>query len=259
MDKNSVIGVLIVLVAIVGGLVNSGVPIASFFELTSFAIVFGGTFGAVMVAFRPRVFFSALVNIKVIFSNPKISMQDAISNCVDLSHLVRKNGFIAAESMQIDEPFFKKSVTMMVDGYDKDSIEQALNKEILLNINRNNLSIKVMNKFAEIAPAMGMVGTLIGLVAMLTNLESPETLGPKMAIALVTTLYGALIAFGFAVPIASKMDQHNQELYQYECLIRDAIVQVMEGKNPRMTFNLLQSYLHKEVRISDQEGGKQSD
>ena len=93
-----------------------------------------------------------------------------------------------------------------------------------------------------------MVGTLIGLVAMLVDLSNPETLGPSMAVALITTLYGAIIAFAFASPIATKLDQHNKELFQYQSLIKDATLQIVEGQNPKLTFDYLQSYIASELR-----------
>lgn len=248
MDKNSVIGIILVVLAVAGAVASGDSPVGAFINIPSFLVVFGGTFGAVMLAYRPTTFFAALRNIALIFKAPKMSLEDAIDKCIALSTLVRKEGFIAAEKMEVDEPFFKKAVDMLMDGYDRDSMDEALSKEMVLSVKRNNMSIKVMNSFSEIAPAMGMVGTLIGLVAMLVQLDNPDTLGGSMAIALVTTLYGAIIAFGVASPIATKLDQHNQELLSYQSLVRDALLQIIDGKNPKMTFDLLQSYLHEGVR-----------
>ena len=248
MDRNSVIGLLLVVLAIAGAIASGDSPVRAFLNIPSLFVVLGGTFGAVMLAYRPTTFFSALRNIGLIFKAPSLSLEQAIDNCVSLSHLVRREGFIAAEKMEVDEPFFNKALEMLIDGYDKDSMDEALSKEMLLSIQRNNMSIKVMNTFSEIAPAMGMVGTLIGLVAMLVQLDNPDTLGGSMAIALVTTLYGAIIAFGVASPIATKLDQHNQELFSYQSLVKDAFMQIIEGKNPKVTFELLQSYLRQEHR-----------
>ena len=248
MDRNSVIGVILVILAIAGAIASGDSPVGAFLNMPSMFVVLGGTFGAVMLAYRPATFFSALRNIALIFQSPKLSMEEAIDNCVNLSNLVRREGFIAAEKLEVEEPFFKRALEMLIDGYDKDALDEALSKEMLLSIQRNNMSIKVMNTFSEIAPAMGMVGTLIGLVAMLVQLDNPDTLGGSMAIALVTTLYGAIIAFGVASPIATKLDQHNQELFSYQSLIRDAFIQIIEGKNPKMTFELLQSYIHHDLR-----------
>ena len=248
MDRNSVIGLVLVILAIAGAIASGDSPVRAFLNIPSLFVVLGGTFGAVMLAYRPKTFFSALKNVALIFKSPKVSMEKAIDDCINLSHVVRREGFIAAEKIEVEEPFFRRALDMLIDGYDKDSLDEALSKEMLLSIQRNNMSIKVMNTFSEIAPAMGMVGTLIGLVAMLVQLDNPDTLGGSMAIALVTTLYGAIIAFGVASPIATKLDQHNQELFSYQSLVRDAFIQIIEGKNPKMTFELLQSYLHQDVR-----------
>ncbi len=248
MDSNSAIGLILVLAAIVLTILLGGTAVDIYINVQSIFVVLGGTFGAVMLAYRPRTFFSALNNIALIFKKPKLSLEQAIDTCVSLSHLVRKDGIIAADNMTFDEPFLKKATDMLLDGHDKTSIDEALTKEMVLSIERNNMSIKVMNSFAEIAPAMGMVGTLIGLVAMLVDLSNPETLGPSMAVALITTLYGAIIAFAFASPIATKLDQHNKELFQYQSLIKDATLQIVEGQNPKLTFDYLQSYIASEFR-----------
>ncbi len=248
MDNNSVLGIILVVLAILVAILMGGTSAGAYINVQSIFIVIGGTFGAVMMAYRPRTFFSAIRNIVLIFQKPKLSLEQTIDTCVALSHLVRREGIIAADNMTFEEPFLKKATDMLLDGYDKDSIDEALSKEMVLSIERNNMSIKVMNSFAEIAPAMGMVGTLIGLVAMLLNLSDPETLGPSMAVALITTLYGAIIAFGFASPIATKLDQHNKELFQYQSLIKDATLQIIEGHNPKVTFDLLQSYIASDLR-----------
>jgi len=248
MDNNSIIGIILVMLAIIIAIVMGGTAANAYINVQSIFIVFGGTFGAVMLAYRPRTFFSALKNILLVFQKPKLSLEETIDTCVSLSQLVRRDGIIAADNMNYDEPFLKKATNLLLDGYDKESIDEALSKEMVLSIDRNNMSIKVMNSFAEIAPAMGMIGTLIGLVAMLVDLSNPETLGPSMAIALITTLYGAIIAFAFANPIATKLDQHNKELFQYQSLIKDATLQIIEGKNPKVTFDLLQSYIDSDLR-----------
>ena len=248
MDSNSTIGIILVVLAILIAVVMGGTAVDYYINVQAIFIVLGGTFGSVMMAYRPRTFFSALKNAALIFRKPKLSLADTIDTCVALSNLVRKDGIIAADNMEFDEPFMRKATNMMLDGHDKESIDQALTKEMVLSIERNNMSIKVMNSFAEIAPAMGMVGTLIGLVAMLVDLSNPETLGPSMAVALITTLYGAIIAFGFASPIATKLDQHNKEVFQYQSLVKDATLQILDGQNPKLTFEFLQSYIASELR-----------
>lgn len=248
MDSNSSIGMVLVLLAIIGTILLGGTGVGSYINVQSLFVVLGGTFGAVMLAYRPKTFFSALVNVGLIFKKPKLSMEQTIDDCIALSALVRRDGIIAADAMSFDEPFLAKAKELMLDGHDKAAIDQALTKEMVLSVERNNMSIKVMNSFAEIAPAMGMVGTLIGLVAMLLDLSNPETLGPSMAVALITTLYGAIIAFAFASPIATKLDQHNQEVFQYQALVKDAILQIVDGQNPKLTFDFLQSYIASELR-----------
>ena len=147
----------------------------------------------------------------------------------------------------------EKTMEMLVDGYDIPTVEGLLNKEIYLTRERNQLSVKVLTTFSEFAPAMGMVGTLIGLIAMLQNMEDPDSIGPSMAVALLTTLYGALIANGITTPLAKKLNARSNEILLYQTLVKDAAVKIMQGENPKATFDFLQTYVETHKRRSSEQ------
>lgn len=250
MDKGSVIGLLLIVIAIIAGIISGGEPLWSYISLPSIAIVVIGTFGAVMMSFRPTTFFSALGNTINAFRTNVHDIEETIDICIRLADKSRKNGLLALESENIDDPFVNKAMEMLVDGYDLETIQGLLNKEIYLTRERNQVSVKVLTTFSEFAPAMGMVGTLIGLVAMLQNMENPDTIGPSMAVALLTTLYGALIANGITTPLAKKLNTRSNEILLYQTLVKDAAVKIAQGENPKATFDFLQTYVENHRRKS---------
>jgi chemotaxis protein MotA len=130
---------------------------------------------------------------------------------------------------------------MLVDGLDDNKLEESLAKEIFLTRERHNSSIEVLNSFSELAPALGMIGTLIGLVAMLMNMDDPKAIGSAMAVALLTTLYGALMTNCFSSPLAKKLSERSLEIYQHQSLVKDAVVCISKGENPRYTLEYIQT------------------
>ncbi|NQY65213.1 MAG: MotA/TolQ/ExbB proton channel family protein [Alteromonadaceae bacterium] len=201
-----------------------------------------------MLSYRLSNFFDALLNIKLAFSNKQPNLFDTLDNLVDLSNDARKNGVLALEDSRIDNEFLQKSIDLIIDGHDTDTIEYALSREILLTRQRNNQSIKVLNSFTELAPAMGMIGTLIGLVAMLVAMEDPKTIGASMSVALLTTLYGALLANGFTGPLANKLGERADEIKQHMMLVRDGVLHISRGDNPKMMIGMLAVYLGEDIR-----------
>ena len=253
MDKGSVIGLFLIIFAIVGGIMSGGEGIMTYISPSSIAIVVVGTFGAVMLSFRPSDFFNSLINTVHAFKSKSHDVEETINICIRLAEKSRKGGFLALEGEQYDDPFVAKAMEMLVDGYDIETVSALLNKEIYQTRERNQMSVKVMTTFSEFAPAMGMVGTLIGLVAMLQNMENPDAIGPSMAVALLTTLYGALIANGITTPLAKKLSARSNEILLYQTLVKDAAIKIMQGDNPKATFEFLQTYVdtHKRKTLDE--------
>ncbi len=250
MDKGSFIGLFLIIFAIVGGIISGGEGISSYVSGSAIAIVFIGTVGAVMLSFRPADFINALTNTVHVFRGKTHDVEETINLCIRLADKSRKGGLLALEDEQYDDPFVAKAMDMLIDGYDIETVSALLNKEIYLTRERNQTAIKVMTTFSEFAPAMGMVGTLIGLVAMLQNMENPDAIGPSMAVALLTTLYGALIANGITTPLAKKLSARSNEILLYQTLVKDATVKIMQGEHPKATFEFLQTYVETHKRKS---------
>ena len=247
MDKASAIGVAVIVGALIFAINMSGAAPSIFVNIPSIFIVVGGTLGAVMLSYRLSVFFKAMSNIKQVFSAQTPDMFTTLDTLADLAEASRKRGLLALEEHKIADPFLQKSINLLVDGHDIDTVEFALNREILQVRQRNNQSIKVLNSFTELAPAMGMVGTLIGFVAMLIAMEDPKSIGPAMSVALLTTLYGALIANGFTGPFANKLGERADEIKQHMMLVRDGVLHIAKGDNPKMMSNMLAGYLGEDI------------
>ncbi|MFT5161547.1 MAG: chemotaxis protein MotA [Alteromonadaceae bacterium] len=243
MDKGSGFGLALLVVAIIGGIIASGVPMVSFINLPSIFIVVVGTFGAVMISHRINVFFDALYNIRHAFKLPNTHLPDTIDKLVELAEMARSGGYLALEAVEVEDPFMTKATHLLIDGHTSEALEVTLTKEIYLTKERNTASVKVLNSFTETAPSMGMVGTLIGLVGMLLTMDDPKTIGLSMSVALLTTLYGALIAYGITGPLAKKLGDLSNETRLHQSLIKDAFIRIANGDNPKAIFEFLQSYL----------------
>ena len=248
MDKASSLGMVLLAVAVIGGIISSNAPLGSFFNLPSVFIVVVGTFGAVMIGYRLPVFIDALLNIRKAFTAQVSNELETIDQLVNLADVSRRGGFLALEEVETTDPFIDKARNLLIDGHDTDVFELTLNKEIYLTKERNNASVKVLNSFTEIAPAMGMVGTLIGLVAMLLAMEDPKTIGKSMSVALLTTLYGAFIANGITGPLARKLSERSVEIKLHQSLIKDGFMRIANGENPKSIHEFLQSYVDERRR-----------
>nr|WP_252733982.1 MotA/TolQ/ExbB proton channel family protein [Pseudoalteromonas sp. C2R02] len=200
-----------------------------------------------MFSYRINNFFQGLSNIRLAFSNKQPNLFETLDQLIELSEIARKKGVLALEDKQLDDEYLQKGVNLLLDGHDTQTIEFAFNREILQTRQRNNQSIKVLNSFTELAPAMGMAGTLIGLVAMLVAMDDPKSIGPSMSVALLTTLYGALLANAFTGPLANKLGERADEIKQHMMLVRDGVLHISNGDNPKLIIEMLASYLGENI------------
>lgn len=243
MDSASGFGLSIIILALIFGIFASGAAPEAYANLSSICIVLGGTLGAVMLSYRLSKFVAAIKHIKWVFSKSTPDLFSTMDELVELAEVARKSGFLGLEEKPINDPFMAKAINLLVDGHSPEAIEFTMNRDILHTRQNNNDAIKVMNSFTELAPAMGMIGTLIGLVAMLIAMDDPKTIGPQMSVALLTTLYGALIANGITGPFANKLGERAEEIKHHMCLVRDGIMHIAKGDNPKAMMNLLAGYL----------------
>ena len=236
-------------ILVVAGAIATGSGFDIFLDLPSFLIVVGGTFAATMVKFPlSGVFIAMPVGFKAAFTNDRAEPRDYITQAIKISKIVRKSGLIAAENVKARNPFFKKGLQLVADGRDLDYIRKVLTQDMAMAIQRDEIGAKVFMAIAEFAPAFGMVGTLVGLVQMLSHMNDPTTIGKGMAVALLTTLYGVLIANLIAIPIADKLDDKRQREMEIRSLIIECVFQIQQQQNPMAMMEILEAYLPEKQR-----------
>jgi chemotaxis protein MotA len=177
--------------------------------------------------------------------------QQLIEEAVEMANIARKEGLLALEGRDISNPFLQRGIGMCIDGHSPEVVNKLLSKDINLTIERHTKGADMFKAMAVYAPAMGMIGTLIGLVQMLSNMSDPAAIGPAMAVALLTTLYGAVIANAFAQPIAEKLLLISASEKLNKALIMESISAIQDGTNPRVMAQMLNSFLPEGKRPTD--------
>jgi chemotaxis protein MotA len=254
-DLATLIGLIGAFGFIIGAMASSG-GVAIFIDVPSVLIVVIGSLFVVMMKYNMKQFLGA-IKIAVKAFMFKIDKPDAlIEQSVTMADAARKGGFLALEEAEITNSFMQKAIDMLVDGHDGDVVREALEKDIALTEERHKTGIGIFKALGDVAPAMGMIGTLIGLVAMLSNMDDPKSIGPAMAVALLTTLYGAIIANMVAIPIADKLTLRMSEEMLNRNLIMDAVLAIQDGQNPRVIEGFLKNYLSEKQRQIDTTDGE---
>ena len=205
MDIASLIGLIGTLGMIAGAMVSSG-GIGAFIDTPSMLIVFGGTAFAVMYRSTLPMFLGSFGTLVKVFMPGAKKYDELITRLTELAGIARKDGMMALEGQEVPDKFFEKGLQMLVDGADESKLTDQLNRELKAMKVRHENMTGVFQAWVDLAPAMGMIGTLIGLVAMLGNMADPKAIGPAMAVALLTTLYGAMIANCIFMPIVTKLE-----------------------------------------------------
>lgn len=242
MDLATLIGLIAALGIIMASIFLGG-SAGTFFNVPSLLVVVGGTIGAVLMQFSVGQFFGAIKIALKAFFNKSQAPEQLIETTIEMANSARKGGLLALEEKDTGNPFFQMGIQMMVDGHEPDVVRQMMTSEMTLTVERHDLGQKIFKAIAEVAPAMGMIGTLIGLVQMLSNMDDPKSIGPSMAVALLTTLYGAMIANVFAGPIAEKLGLRSNEERLVKSMIIDGVSGIQEGRNPRVIESMLMTYL----------------
>ncbi len=219
MDLASLIGFIGTLGMIAGAMVSAG-GLGMFVDVPSLLIVVGGSFFAVMYTAPLPVFLGSFGAMGKAFKPPIKKMDELITRIVELAGIARKDGMMALEGQETPDPFFDNGLQMLVDGADEEKLTVQLKKELKAMQGRHTQATGVAQAWVDISPAMGMIGTLVGLVAMLGNMADPKAIGPAMAVALLTTLYGAMIANTIFMPIVVKMKGYST----YETIYRESII-----------------------------------
>ncbi len=264
MDLASVVGLVLCGVLIVFGIINSGGSVAAmgnFVDLPSILITIGGSFSCMLASYQMSDFFAGLKSIKLIFKVPTINTPVMIQKIIELSNVARKEGLLSLEeaAADLDDDFLKKGILLIVDGTDPELVRAIMETELISVESRHKAKIGFWDGLGAMGPAWGMIGTLIGLVNMLQAMDDPSALGPNMAVALITTLYGSLLANWLCAPVSSKLKENNgQEVMLKEIMI-EGLLSIQAGENPRVIEEKLKSFLAPQDRETQNEGGGEAD
>ncbi|MDE1515839.1 flagellar motor protein PomA [Vibrio sp. dsl-7] len=250
MDLATLIGLIGGLAFVLMAMVLGG-SLVMFVDVISILIVVGGSTFVVLMKFTFGQFFGAGKIAGKAFMFKADEPEDLIAKIVEMADAARKGGFLALEEMEIPNPFMQKGIDLLVDGHDADVVRATLQKDIILTDERHSKGTQVFRSFGEVAPAMGMIGTLVGLVAMLSNMDDPKSIGPAMAVALLTTLYGAILANMICFPIADKLALRRDQETLNRRLIMDGVLAIQDGQNPRVIDSYLKNYLNASKRSLD--------
>jgi len=250
MDVASVVGVLLGITLLIGSIAMApGAPFGAFIDFPSAVMVLGGATATVLICFPLRSFFNSFRVIKKIFISREPDFRLIVEQLVSLAETARRDGLLALEARleEVSDQFLVLGVQMAVDGMRPEVIEGVLRTEMEAMAIRHRSGKAVMDQFGRFAPAFGMIGTLVGVIMMLTNMSDPDSIGPGMAVAMITTLYGAVLANLLCLPFSEKLSYFSKrELLAMEVVIR-GIMAIQSGENPRV----IEQKLHAFVPLKD--------
>lgn len=251
MDIATLVGIVSAFSLVITAITMGG-SIALFINIPSMMIVIGGTLGATMINYPLPDILKVFKVVKNAFFHEKHTAKTLISSFVTLAGTARREGILALESAinDVGDEFMKKGLQLSIDGLEPTSIREILNTEVQSIQDRHKLGSEIFTTLGTFAPALGMIGTLIGLVQMLQTMNDPASIGPAMAVALLTTFYGALIANILCLPIAGKLKNRSDDEVMVKDLMTEGIVSIAKGDNPRILEQKLNAYLPPQLRES---------
>ena len=224
----------------------------AFIDIPSMQIVFGGTLGAIFIAHPLNKVLSVFGVLKNAFLVKNLTPAQTIKQLVEFAEQARREGILALEAraQEINDEFLKKGINLAVDGTEPDLIKDILNTEISFIEQRHKFGANIFELAATLAPAFGMIGTLIGLILMLGNMSDVESIGPNMAVALITTMYGSIIANTFCIPIAAKLTNYSNDEILIKELMLEGIMSLQSGDNPRIVEQKLTAFIDPSLRAA---------
>jgi len=249
-DIATLVGFILAYV-IIAAAISLGGPFVIFLNAPSLLVVVGGTFAVTLMRITLRDFLGSFKIALKGFFYKLDAPQALIEESVELANVARKEGILALEGREISNGFLERGISLCIDGHAPEIVKNLMAKDINMSIERHTVGADMFKAMAVYAPAMGMIGTLIGLVQMLSNMSDPAAIGPAMAVALLTTLYGAVIANAFASPLAEKLILVSGYEKLNKDLILESINGIQEGTNPRVLKQLLNAYLPESKREED--------
>ncbi len=247
MDIATIIGIILGFVAVIGTLALevglSGLPF--YFQITAALIVFGGCAAAMLMTFRMPDFISGLLSAKKVFFPNLPDPEAVITQLVKCAEMARKDGILALESVvaQVNDEFLAQGLRLAIDGTDPEVIQKILSNKIETMEARHNKGKMFWEVAGRYAPGFGMCGTLLGMISMMQNLSDPKQIGASMSLAMVATLYGALGANFFFLPVADKLSNLHKDEALARQIVIEGIVSIQAGDNPRIVEDKLKTFL----------------
>jgi chemotaxis protein MotA len=223
----------------------AGGSLLAYWDTPSFILVVCGAVTIVFISLPAGVVLRIPKVMKQALIADAANIEGLIQDLVSYAEIARRDGILSLENVTKDmkDPFIVRGIQMAVDGTDPELIEQILTTELENLGERHDTGKSILDLYGKYAPAMGMIGTLVGLVIMLQNMDDPSAIGPGMAVALLTTLYGALIANAFCLPLADRLAKKNSEELLYKSIIIKGVMAIQSGDNPRVVEQKLRTFL----------------
>ncbi len=254
MDIASFLGLLLAAGLIVGSILSGTAPFSAYIDMTSVLIVVGGATGAALICFPMKNIVGLPMVLKKVFLNKSENIPALIEQLVSLAETARRDGLLALEGRlaEVESPFIRLGIQMAVDGTRPEVIEDIMRTEMDAVATRHRDGKSIFDQMGRFAPAYGMIGTLMGLIMMLSDMSDPTGIGAGMATALITMLYGAVVANVFFIPFAEKLGFINkQEVLRLEIIVR-GIMAIQSGENPRVIEQKLNTFLPSKLRPSEE-------
>ncbi len=245
MDLSTIIGIIAAFVFLILGIIFAGSSVLLFVDPPSMMITIGGSTAA-LFASNDLTYIFGIQNIaRNAFFSPDFNAKDMIVTLVSFSEKARREGLLALEDDldELDDEFLKKGIQLVVDGTDPELVRRVMETELQYVMERHDKGKKIFDDWALFAPAFGMIGTLMGLIMMMVNLEDKSAIGPGMSTALITTLYGAILANAVFSPVANKLDTRNKEEMLIKLIMIEGTLAIQSGDNPRIVRDKLIAFL----------------
>ena len=251
MDIATFIGVVVSFILLVISILM-GSSLKAFIDIPSVLIVVGGTICSTMINYPLKEVINSVKVMKNAFFAKSLTYGEIIASFVNYANKARKEGILALESTlpEIEDEFLRKGLQLTIDGLEPQAITEILETEITFIQDRHRQGADIFQTMGTFAPAFGMIGTLIGLVQMLQNMSDPGSIGPAMAVALITTFYGAVLSNVLFLPIAGKLRARSKEETLMKEMILQGIIALSRGDNPRIIEQKLHSFLPPTLRVS---------
>ena len=253
MDVATLVGIIVA-----GGLVISSILMggsgAWFINYPSMMIVIGGTMGATLLAYPLSDVFRVFGVVKHVFLHRSHSAQQIIPMLASMAKMARQEGILSFESQleDIEDEFLVKGLQMAIDGMENQAIEEVMSTEIAYAEERHNLGAEIFATMGTFAPAIGMLGTIIGLVQMLMQMKDPSQIGAPMAVALLTTFYGTLLANLFFLPVAGKLKTRSRQEMLLKRMMLEGVISIQTGDNHRIVEQKLKAFLAPKLREEEE-------